>query len=953
MPDRPTLYLIDGHAQMFRAFFAIRGGMTSPVTGEPTNALFAFTGMLLKLFHECKPDYAAIAFDADAPTFRDELYQEYKANRESPPDDFAKQIPRMFELVRLFGLPLYEKPGFEADDLMATVAHRVTHNALPNMPDGLLLRLVAKDKDLEQCINDRVILFDVQENTTIDADALMKKRGIRPDQVIDYQSLLGDSIDNVPGVPGIGAKTASKLLAEFNSIDELKTRTDELKGKQKEKIETALEDGSLALSKTLVTLDPDVDFPFDLSECATHGTQKIKADELRELFRTLGFNRHVDELNRLVGTPAAPAPRQVINDAGPAFGLFGGDESDEAPAGVDASRLNGDYRVLTDAAELDKLSKTIARQDALCFDTETIGSGEDTQCIGVSLAWKTGEAVYLPIDCPEKDQCLPIDQVLDALRPALTSPTVVKIAHNLKYDYRVLRRAGLTVTAPCFDTMVAAFLLNRPGLSMDDLSLAELSRPTIKISELIGPKPRKKADPPQRRMNQVALAMIGPYAAEDADITLQLYEKFKPELDAAGLTDLATDVEMPLVTVLAEMELAGIRVDPAVLDEQREKLEARIVELRGQVLDAAGVDFNPDSPKQLSDLLFNQLGFPTIKKTKTGYSTDSEVLETLTERADAGELTKVNDKHQVIPGLILELRMLTKLVGTYLVALKEAIASDGRVHTRFSQVSAATGRLASNDPNLQNIPIRTEIGREVRRAFLAEKGHRLIAADYSQIELRMLAHLSEDAALLKAFREGQDIHAAVASEVFGVALDEVSREQRNRAKTINFGIIYGITAFGLARRVEGMGREEAGKLIDDYKARFTGIDRFMNACVEQAVEHGYVKTILGRRRVIEQVQARNPQQRALGERLAINSVVQGSAADLIKVAMVRLADRIEREKLPMRVLLQIHDELIVEAPESEVETASAIVKDVMQSAMDLKAPLEVEVGVGDDWHAAK
>jgi len=423
MPDRPTLYLIDGHAQMFRAFFAIRGGMTSPVTGEPTNALFAFTGMLLKLFHECRPDYAAIAFDADAPTFRDELYKEYKANRESPPDDFAKQIPRMFELARLFGLPLYEKPGYEADDLMATVAHRVTHNALPNMPDDLLLRLVAKDKDLEQCINDRVILYDVQENTTMDADALMQKRGIRPDQVIDYQALLGDSIDNVPGVPGIGAKTASKLLADFNSIDELITRTDELKGKQKEKIETAMQDGSLALSRRLVTLDPDVDFPFDLSECATRGTAKIKADELRELFRTLGFNRHVDELNRLVGTPthAAPTPRQVIDDSGPAFGLFGGEPegSGDAPATLDASRLNGDYRVICDVAELDELSQTLAKQAALCFDTETIGSGEATQCIGVSLAWQTGQAVYLPIDCPEKDKCLPIDKVLDGLDGAL------------------------------------------------------------------------------------------------------------------------------------------------------------------------------------------------------------------------------------------------------------------------------------------------------------------------------------------------------------------------------------------------------------------------------------------------------------------------------------------------------------------------------------------------------
>jgi DNA polymerase-1 len=955
----PTLYLIDGHAQMFRAFFAIRGGMTSPVTGEPTNALFAFTGMLLKLFHECRPDYAAVAFDADAPTFRDELYPEYKANRDAPPDEFVAQIPRMFELAGLFGLPLYEKPGYEADDLMATVARRVTEATLPEMPAGLRLRLVAKDKDLEQCINDRVSLYDVQEGSEIDAEALMAKRGIRPDQVIAYQALLGDAIDNVPGVAGIGAKTAGKLLAEFDSLDGLERRTDELKGKQREKIEAAIADGSLALSRRLVTLDDDVDFPFDLSACDIRGTARIRADELRDLFRTLGFNRHIDDLNRLVGPPAptlADAPRQTIDADAPAFGLFGG-EAPAAGAGgaasLDADRIQGDYRVITEVDELDALRDTLAEQRVVCFDTETIGSGERTECIGVSLAWRVGEAVYLPIDCPEPERCLPIDRVLEALRPALTSPGVVKVAHNLKYDYRVLRRAGLTVASRCFDTMVAACLLNRPGLSMDHLALAELGRTTIKIAELIGPKPRKKADPPQRSMNAVALSVIGPYAAEDADITLRLYEKFEPELDAAGLTGLATEVEMPLVSVLAEMELAGIRVEPGVLDEQRGRLDARIVELRSAVLDAAGRDFNPDSPKQLAELLFNQLGFPTIKKTKTGYSTDSEVLETLVEREAAGELSKVEAGHRVIPGLILELRMLTKLVGTYLVALKEAVAEDGRVHTRFSQVSAATGRLASNDPNLQNIPIRTEIGREVRRAFVAADGHRLVAADYSQIELRMLAHLSGDAALLEAFREGRDIHAAVAAEVFGVGLDAVSREQRNRAKVINFGIIYGITAFGLARRIEGLSRDEAGALIESYKARFAGIDAFMKACVDHATEHGYVQTILGRRRVIEQVQSANPQQRALGERLAINSVVQGSAADLIKVAMVRLADRIDGERLPMRMLLQIHDELIVEAPTGEVERASAVVREVMTTAMDLAVPLEVEVGVGEDWHAAK
>ncbi|MEM9789094.1 MAG: DNA polymerase I [Planctomycetota bacterium] len=950
MPDAPTptLYLIDGHAQMFRAFFAIRGGMTSPVTGEPTNALFAFTGMLLKLFHDCRPEYAAVAFDADAPTFRDALFTDYKANRDAPPDEFVAQIPRMYELARLFGLPLYEKAGFEADDLMATVARRVTDGSLDAMPDALRLRLVAKDKDLEQTINDRVTLYDVQEATEMDAAALVAKRGIRPEQVIDYQSLLGDAVDNIPGVPGIGAKTAAKLLEQFGSVDELKTRTGELKGKQKERIEAAIADGSLDLSRKLVTLDPAVEFPFDLAACKTDGSAKVEADELRELFRTLGFNRHVDELNRLIGPP--PTKKKPKTSTAGAGGLF--DMADEE-GGDEITPADGDYRVVDSLEGLAKLATTIAYRPVLCFDTETVGSGEDTRCIGVSLAWTSGEAVYVPIECPEPDRCLPLEKVIEALRPALTSTNTVKVAQNLKYDYQVLHRSGLTVGPPCFDTMVAAFLLNRPGLSMDSLALAELERTTIKISELIGQKPRRKADPPQKQMNEVALSRIGPYAAEDADVTLRLYEKLKPELDAAGMTELANEVEMPLVRVLGGMELAGIRVAPSVLDEQREKLEARIAELRRDVLDAAGVDFNPDSPKQLAELLFTTLGFPTVKKTKTGYSTDSEVLETLTERAAAGELDGVAEGHRPIPGLILEYRMLTKLVGTYLVALKEAIAADGRVHTRFSQVSAATGRLASNDPNLQNIPIRTDVGRDIRKAFVAEPGHVLIAADYSQIELRMLAHLSEDEALIAAFREGQDIHATVAAEVFGVPLDDVTGEQRGRAKVINFGIIYGITAFGLARRIDGLSREEAGKLIDGYKARFAGIDRFMNACVEQATEHGYVTTILGRRRLIEQVQARNPQQRALGERLAINSVVQGSAADLIKVAMVRLADRLRETGMASRMLLQIHDELVVEAPDGEADAAKALVVETMESAMALKVPLIAEAGVGADWFAAK
>ncbi|MEO0477733.1 MAG: DNA polymerase, partial [Planctomycetota bacterium] len=516
----------------------------------------------------------------------------------------------------------------------------------------------------------------------------------------------------------------------------------------------------------------------------------------------------------------------------------------------------------------------------------------------------------------------------------------------------VLRHAGVTMQGVVFDSMIGAFLANAPGIGMDDLALSELGHHCIPISELIGQRPRRKSDPPQKTMNQVPLDQVAQYAAEDADITLRLCNKLKARLDEQGMTELYEQVEMPLVNVLATMEQQGIRVTPAILDAQRDELQDRIDELRADILERAKADFNPDSPKQLGDVLFNQLGFKAIKKTKTGFSTDSEVLEKLAA-LEADELEAVPEDARPIPGLMIEYRMLTKLVGTYLVALKEAIADDGRVHARFNQTGAATGRLSSSDPNLQNIPIRTEVGRNIRKAFVAEDGHKLIAADYSQIELRVLAHLSEDEALIKAFNEGQDIHRAVAAQVFGVEPEDVDSEQRGRAKVINFGIIYGITAFGLARRIDGLDNKAAAALIDDYKARFPGIDTFLNTCIEKAQADGYVETILGRRRVIDGIHERNPQRRALAERLAINSVVQGSAADLIKVAMVNLQSRIEKESLPCKLLLQIHDELVIEAPADQADAMAEVLTSEMRSAMELKVPLDVEAGIGEDWFGAK
>ncbi len=958
-----TFYLIDGFAQMFRSYFAIRGGMTSPVTGEPTNATFAFTDMLLKLYREYRPAYLAMAMEHEGKTFRDDFYPEYKANRDPAPDDFKAQVPRMIEIAEAFGVVILQAEGYEADDIMATLAVQTQRGDFDSLSPDLTLRMVSKDKDLEQVLADRAVLFDVHTDTMMDAGALFEKRGITPTQAIDYQTLIGDSTDNVPGVKGIGPKTASKLINQFGSVDELIKNLDQLKGKQKENVQAAIDTGGIDLSRRLVTMATDIELGFDLNDAATDGTEKIDGPLLQELFRELGFNRMQSNLAKLLGEsmpsegsrPEAQRRKDKIEskqDDQAGFGLFA-NHGDESGEDVPPNReVNANYRAVTTADELIELVGSLPGQELIAIDTETIGLGHTAELCGVCLAWEEGAGVYIPTRSPEQDTHLDTQQALDLIRPVLEDKAIPKCGHNIKYDDRVLRSAGLNLQGVVFDSMIGAFLANAPGIGMDDLALSELGHRCIPISALIGPKPRRKSDPPQKTMDQVPLDQVTQYAAEDADITLRLCKRFRRRLDDLGMTDLYERVEMPLVGVLATMEQHGIRVDPAILDQQRDQLQSRIDALRTEILDRAKADFNPDSPKQLGDVLFNQLGFKAIKKTKTGFSTDSEVLEKLAALPPE-EIENVPEDARPMPGLMIEYRMLTKLVGTYLIALKEAIEKDGRVHAKFNQTGAATGRLSSSDPNLQNIPIRTDVGRDIRRAFIAEPGNKLIAADYSQIELRVLAHLSEDEALIKAFNEGVDIHRAVAAQVFGVPPEEVDSEQRGRAKVINFGIIYGITAFGLARRIEGLDNKAAAALIDDYKKRFPGIDTFLDSCVQKAQQDGHVETILGRRRVIDGIADRNPQRRALAERLAINSVVQGSAADLIKVAMVNLQGRMERELLPCKLLLQIHDELVIEAPAEHAEAMAEILVEEMRSAMKLKVPLDVEAGIGADWFEAK
>lgn len=931
-PAPKTLYLIDGYAQLFRAFHAIRTAMTSPVTQEPTNATFGFVGMLLKTLREERPDYLAVVVDAsgDHGTFRSELYPAYKAQREAPPETFGPQVERCLSLLRAVGVPVFAVERVEADDTIATIVDRLG----ATRPD-VRIRIVSKDKDLQQLVEaGRVEMRDVHTGETIDEPAIREKWGIAPAQVADMLALAGDTVDNVPGVPGVGPKTAAKLIAEYGSLANVLCRAAEITGKRGEAIRAAA-DQVLPLSLELVTLRRDVPLDFELDACEV---PRLELPKLRPILKELGFHRYQQELDALTG--AAP-PTSAASPRITGGGLFDGLE-------VERREAVGDYRVVHTAEELRDVVEHLKRASCVAVDTETTGLRPmEAELCGVSLSGESGSGLYVPVRSPETETHLLPEQAVALLRPLLEDDAVAKCGHNLKFDVLVLRRAGIELRGVVFDSMIASYLVDssRSSHRLEALSLALLGRECVPITDLIGTGKH------QRRFDEVALEQAGPYAAEDADVSLQLKGALEPSIDAMRLGSLLRDVELPLVAVLAELEWNGILVDAAELDRQADRLRARIDELRREIADSAPRPFNPDSPKQLAGILFNAtdaaepgLGLKPVKRNKTGPSTDIEVLEKLAQDPAV-------DSHT--PALIVEYRQLTKLVGTYLISLKEAIhPRTGRIHASFNQTVAATGRLSSSDPNLQNIPIRSEIGREIRKAFVAPPGHVLVTADYSQIELRLLAHLSQDEALLRAFDEGQDIHRAVASEIHGISAEDVTSEQRSGAKMVNFGIVYGITPFGLARRL-GVSDKEAAGIIDAYQARFPGITTFLAECVAQAETHGYVETILGRRRPIPQITGRGSQ-RALGERMAINSVVQGSAADLIKVAMIDLHQRLRAGELgDTRMLLQIHDELVFETPEPGAEAVLQAIVERMEGAMSLRTPLVVDATVSRDWFGGK
>ena len=942
---RRTLYLIDGYAQFFRAYHAIRTPMSSPVTSEPTFMTFGFMDMLLKLLREYAPDHLALVLDVsgDRGTFRSEIYPEYKANRDPPPSDLRPQVDRCLSLLEQLRVPIYGVEGVEADDVIATIVDRMQ----AQHPD-LEIRIISKDKDLLQLLAEHVVMLNLRKNPEpdeiVDIARLREEKGILPEQVVDMLSLMGDTADNVPGVPGIGPKTASQLIGEYGSIEGIYAQIDSeseaaqskraIKGKRLENLLGARE--NIPLSRELITLRKDCEIDFDL-EATKVEPSTMDAQAALESMRTLGFTRHREQLKNWF---------DQAQGSGIPGSLFG-----DAPAEPLSTPEAGDYSTVTDLQAFEGLLKALRGSSRIAVDTETEGLvAPVVPLAGICLATEVGEAFYVPVKAPDGAEILDEAMVLQRLKPILEDASIPKFGHNLKFDINVLRNHGIALRGIAGDTMVASYVVDatRSSHGMNGLAQSLLDgRQCVPITSIIG---KGKS---QILFSAAPLALAGPYAAEDADITLQLEDRLRPMVDSMGLRTLYEATELPLVEVLAELEFNGIRVDSGELDRQREELLKQSALLRQEVIDAAPHVFSPDSPRQLAAVLFNApeddppgLGLTPIKKGKTGPSTDVEVLEKLS--ADP----KV---HTDIPEKIVEYRQLTKLINTYLVALKDAIQpSTGRIHASFNQTVTATGRLSSSGPNLQNIPIRTETGRRIRRAFIAEKGHVLLAADYSQIELRILAHLSQDTGLIDAFAAGVDIHASVAAEVFGIALEEVTSKERTVAKMVNFGIVYGITPYGLARRLgDDTPVSRAAQMIEEYKQRYPGIDGFLQACIAQAEESGYVQTILGRRRQIPEVRARNPNERALGERMAINTVVQGSAADLIKIAMITLHEELPKVLPEARMLLQIHDELVFETPEEGAEDAWGLIKPRMEGAMDLRVPLLVEGSWGGSWADTK
>lgn len=890
----------------FRAFFAIRELTTSQ--GAPVNAVFGFTKTLVKLLREEAPAYAVVAFDTPAPTFRHKQYAEYKANRAETPEDFRPQVPLIKDVIRGFNIAVVEKDGYEADDILVTLACQ-------GVEAGMDVVIVTHDKDLMQVVNDHILLLNPHgEFTLYDANKVKEKYGVRPDQIIDFLGLAGDSVDNIPGVPGVGVKTAAALLEEFDTLEGVLANVDKISGKKRKENLTQFADQA-RLSQELATIDRAVPLDVKPLDCVVGDLDRAA---LAPLFAQLEFRS---------------LARDLLGDEGGTNG-----EAAAPPAAPGETT----YTTVTSEAQLKGLVRQLKTAGSFCVDLETTSTDPmQAEIVGIALSCEPTVAYYIPVGHtgpqdltvtegpPEQ---LALDRALELVAPVLTDAKYGKVGQNIKYDMIVFAEAGVHLSGVTFDTMVASGLLAPAQLrhNLDTLAKDWLDHDMIPISDLIG---RGKK---QISMAEVPVEPASEYACEDADITWRLHALMAPELATHGLDSLFHDVEMPLVPVLTAMERRGISLDTKALEKLHKKIHKQLGALEVDVHAAAGREFNINSTQQLGHILFDEIGLKTGKKTKTGYSTDSTVLEHLaTEHA--------------LPGLVLEYRQLAKLDSTYVQALPRQVhPRTGRVHTSYNQTGASTGRLSSKDPNLQNIPIRTPLGREVRRAFVArDDEHVLLSADYSQIELRVLAHVTDDPALVAAFQSGVDIHAETSHKIFGVPLEKVTPDMRRKAKIANFGLIYGMGPVKLAADM-GISRSEARAFIDDYFRVYPGIRAYMTRVVEDAKRDGYVTTMMHRRRDLPDITSSRPQLQAMAERAAINTPVQGSAADLIKVAMLRLAERLTAHPT-WHMLLQVHDELVFEIPKADALDAGAFIRDTMEQAYPLRVPVIVDIGYGRSW----
>lgn len=898
MPSEKPFILVDGSSYMFRAYHALPPLSNSK--GESTGAVVGTVNMLRRMMGEYQPDCVAVVFDASGPTFRDEIYPEYKAHRPPMPDDLRAQIEPLHRIVEAMGLPLLEIPGVEADDVIGTLA-------LQAAEQGMGTLISTGDKDMAQLVNEHITLINTMNNTIMGPEGVLKKFGVRPDQIIDFLALVGDTVDNVPGVPKCGPKTAAKWLAQYGNLDTLMAKAEEIKGKVGENLRASLE--QLPKSRELVTIKLDVPL-----ERGPRDLQPSSPDTavLREWYSRI-------ESNRLLATLE---PKQ---------------RTESQPQTTAAT----EYQVVLEQADFDTWMERLEQAELVAFDTETTSLDYmQAELVGVSFAVQTGEAAYVPVAhiYPGAPDQLDRDAVLSRLKPLLENAEKKKVGQNLKYDMSVLARYGIEMRGVAHDTMLESYVLDSTATrhDMDSLAAKYLDLKTIKFEDVAGKGTK------QLTFDQIPLEQAGPYAAEDADVTFQLHRTLWPRLELEhNLAGLYCSIEIPLISVLSRMERAGVRIDTAMLAAQSGDLATRLHALEQQAYDSAGHPFNLGSPKQIGEIFFQELGMPIVAKTPKGApSTAESVLEQLAAMG-----------HE-LPALILEHRSLAKLKSTYLDKLPRMVnPTTGRVHTSYHQAVAATGRLSSTDPNLQNIPVRTDDGRRIRQAFVAEDGFRILAADYSQIELRIMAHLSGDQGLLKAFAAGMDIHRATAGEVFGIQPDTVSSDQRRSAKAINFGLIYGMSAFGLARQL-GIERSAAQEYVDLYFKRYPGVKDFMESTREQAHQQGYVETLFGRRLYLPEINARNQQRRAGAERTAINAPMQGTAADIIKRAMIRVDTWLQEEKPPVRMLMQVHDELVFEVRDDWVESAKTSILNLMENAASLKVPLLVDAGMGDNWEAA-